>query len=248
MLDKSSFDTSHELHIYHANQGVKLIKPTKRKEARPSSFDYDTQLLVADVLKTKCNIYFENMDGVIYQLNERNTEFCGFNSVNHAIGKKYFSSLSVKTSKQIRQNDLEVIQTNQTKLFEETIFQEHDGIQHTLSIKSPWYDEDNKIIGLFGCSVVLGQDLLVESLSMMSKLGLLDRDMTRTYSINSAQLSLRQLQCAKLLVQGKTAKEIANQINLSTRTVEHYIHNIKLKLNCRNKTEVAIKLADMIGH
>lgn len=52
----------------------------------------------------------------------------------------------------------------------------------------------------------------------------------------------QQARCLKLLLEGKTAKEIANQLNLSRRSVEHYIQAIRKKLNCKNKIELFNKM------
>lgn len=55
------------------------------------------------------------------------------------------------------------------------------------------------------------------------------------------RLSLRENQCLYLIIQGKINKQIAYELQLSQRTIECYIDNIKLKLNCRNKMELIIK-------
>jgi DNA-binding CsgD family transcriptional regulator len=54
-------------------------------------------------------------------------------------------------------------------------------------------------------------------------------------------LSLRELQCLHLLSKGSTSKDIANLLHLSFRTVEHYLSNIRLKVDCDDKAEL-IKL------
>lgn len=51
-------------------------------------------------------------------------------------------------------------------------------------------------------------------------------------------LSPREKQCAHYLLNGMTAKEIGQQLGLSSRTVESYIVNMKIKLNCANKAEL----------
>lgn len=55
-----------------------------------------------------------------------------------------------------------------------------------------------------------------------------------------AQLSKRERQCLKMLLLGKSAKESANELNLSYRTVEFYLENIKNKLNCNGKRELCM--------
>jgi DNA-binding CsgD family transcriptional regulator len=59
-------------------------------------------------------------------------------------------------------------------------------------------------------------------------------------------LTKRQSQCAEHLLQGKTAKEIASVLQLSSRTIEYYIDNIKAKLNCKNRTELILAVACLL--
>jgi len=51
-------------------------------------------------------------------------------------------------------------------------------------------------------------------------------------------LSPRERECVKLLLKGKSAKESGRILDLSFRTVEHYIENIKHKFQCRYKDEI----------
>lgn len=62
----------------------------------------------------------------------------------------------------------------------------------------------------------------------------------------NVKLSDRQYDCARLLLQGMKYKEIASELQLSTRTIESYIGNLKNKLQCQNKTELIVKLIGLI--
>lgn len=55
-------------------------------------------------------------------------------------------------------------------------------------------------------------------------------------------LTARQLEVARQVIDGKTAREIATQLTLSRRTVESHIDALKTKLDCVNRCELAAKL------
>jgi len=78
-------------------------------------------------------------------------------------------------------------------------------------------------------------DLTIENSSLRSYLV----DMGLGSEIAKADsLSRREKQCLKLLVLCKSAKEIAFELGLSTRTVEKYLDNCKGKLSCWSKQEL----------
>ncbi|HEY8659547.1 MAG TPA: LuxR C-terminal-related transcriptional regulator, partial [Hanamia sp.] len=51
-------------------------------------------------------------------------------------------------------------------------------------------------------------------------------------------LTKRQEDCLFYLAQGFTIKKIAHTLSLSPRTIEHYLENIKVKLNCYSRDEL----------
>lgn len=55
------------------------------------------------------------------------------------------------------------------------------------------------------------------------------------------ELTKRQHLCLYFLVRGKSAKEIARVLNLSPRTVESYITQLKIKFHCSSKNELVEK-------
>lgn len=59
-----------------------------------------------------------------------------------------------------------------------------------------------------------------------------------SYVRQAELLSNREKQCVQLMLKGKSSKEIAEDLILSPRTVEHYFNHIKNKFNCQFKNEV----------
>ncbi len=55
-------------------------------------------------------------------------------------------------------------------------------------------------------------------------------------------LSIQEKKIAYLLVEGKSAKEISFTLNISPKTAEHHIFNIKKKLNVNKKSDVILSL------
>lgn len=58
------------------------------------------------------------------------------------------------------------------------------------------------------------------------------------FNFKELQLTNRQIECLSLLQQGKTYKQIAKDLNISQRTVEHHMELLKVKTNKRFKTEL----------
>jgi DNA-binding NarL/FixJ family response regulator len=67
------------------------------------------------------------------------------------------------------------------------------------------------------------------------------RDMIlRRKTAEAVILSIREKQIVRLLMSGKTNKEIGRAINISEKTVKHYMTALIQKLNVRNRLEVVI--------
>lgn len=63
--------------------------------------------------------------------------------------------------------------------------------------------------------------------------------------MTGSNLTKREEQCLSYYIQGYTAKEIASFFNLSIRTVENYIYNVKQKLNVSTKTDLIYKVKNV---
>jgi ATP/maltotriose-dependent transcriptional regulator MalT len=60
-----------------------------------------------------------------------------------------------------------------------------------------------------------------------------------------AGLSPRELEVMRLVAEGLTNRQIAEQLVLSTRTVDMHVRNILTKLRCRTRTEAASRAAEL---
>ena len=60
-------------------------------------------------------------------------------------------------------------------------------------------------------------------------------------------LNSREGQVVRELLNGASNKEIANKLNLSDKTVKHYMTQIMQKFNARNRLEVVLEVQRMNG-
>ena len=60
------------------------------------------------------------------------------------------------------------------------------------------------------------------------------------------RLTARERECCQYLAQGMTSKHIGRELDISYRTIEKYVGNIKSKLLCANKSELIALLAKYI--
>jgi len=58
-------------------------------------------------------------------------------------------------------------------------------------------------------------------------------------------LTRRELDVLRLLATGRTDREIGRELFLSHRTVEHHVRSIRMKLDCRSRTEAARRAVEL---
>jgi DNA-binding NarL/FixJ family response regulator len=89
------------------------------------------------------------------------------------------------------------------------------------------------------------QPLLARAAGRMRALGLrVPQGPRRTTRANPAGLTRRQLDVLTLLGEGLTNAEIAQRLVVSTRTVEHHVAAVLMKLGARTRREAARRAAE----
>lgn len=230
-----NIDTNEALQICHFGNGIKLKQPGQNQAS---------QLTIGSVLKLPFPVYL-NSNHKIINCNEHCAELSGFVSIQDCLGKEWFKPYKSHTILSSLRHEKDVIANNKYKIIEDILLRKDDVNVHALSVKMPWYNNENKIIGLFGYSVFLGKHSLAESLSQAVRLGLLkNTNNNKILPQESFYFSPREQDILRCLVRGKTARETGIILGLSRRTVEHYLENSRLKTNSLTKSELIEKIFD----
>ncbi|MHB1948178.1 MAG: response regulator transcription factor [Gammaproteobacteria bacterium] len=139
-----------------------------------------------------------------------------------------------------RQNDVSALCGETIKALHKSTFP-YDGSYYYF-IKKPILNRENHIIGiLYHCQEFANSKFLI-ALNHFDRRKM-PSAMTPNYyyvhdHLNPFKLSERELESLFFMLRGKSAKQIAQILKLSQRTIESYAEQIKNKLGCRNKTEV----------
>lgn len=141
-----------------------------------------------------------------------------------------------------REQDLLVLQGQSLEIFHH-LENSQDSKTYFLQ-KSPLRDQANKVVGVIYSCTAWSQANLLASLKQIDQKYHAAEDVPAYYSLdanyNPANLSKRELECVFLQLRGYSAKQTAELLGLSKRTVEYYTDNIKAKLGCINKTELLL--------
>lgn len=95
-------------------------------------------------------------------------------------------------------------------------------------------------------SVLVGETFITQSFAT-KVIASLRGASTRNEVMHPIKLSYRDDQIIKLLLHGRTNREIAYQLRISEKTVKHYMTLLMQKLNVRNRVEVIIAVQKMSG-
>lgn len=234
-----AYDTSQELFLVPYKDGIKLM-PIQRMKQIPIS-EVNNNITVSSILASSINVIFLNRESVIQHINENNAETLGYDSKEQALGKSIRQSYQRKAAEFSITHDLEVMKNQQRSVKEESCLRFDGAIFHCITAKIPLYNASSELIGLVGYSIPIGLKIinLEDKLQYFNKLVYAN---STKYTQQETRLTTRESEILHYLVRGYSAKSTAARLNISFRTVESHIDNIKTKLDVETKAELINKV------
>ncbi len=134
-------DKGNIIHVLHVSRDI-----TKRKHME-EALSHERDLIQTLFEHHPDFIYFKDEKARFHRVSQR---FCDFlrRDTDEIIGKTDLDLFPEEIAPQTHREDLEIIKTGKPLINKE----EHAGGIWVLTTKMPWYDEEGKIIGLFGIS------------------------------------------------------------------------------------------------
>jgi DNA-binding CsgD family transcriptional regulator len=175
-------------------------------------FDYDA------LSNEPIHIYTKDSKGAYLAANKTQAVSAGLQSAKDFIGIKDNDLCWQQFATNYQQRDKRVMYENKTIHCLEPGITVNKQYIKCLSIKTPLRSKMGKAIGIMGITYF--------------------EPTIQPMAGNTGLLSNQQVKCLDYLCKGKTTKQIAAIMQLSPRTVEHYITAIKNKMNCNSREEL----------
>jgi len=145
-----------------------------------------------------------------------------------------------------RTQDQKVIQTGKTLKILDIHPLPEVGWCVWMTTKTPLFDEHKKIVGSIFHSLNITQSHMIELASLLEQINSPQQKLRqKSYEIGDLnppiKLTKRESQVLFFLIRGKCLKRIALIFNLSHRTIEDYIENLRIKFDAQNKFDLIDK-------
>jgi len=240
----SNMPTQH-MKVWRIKNGIMLLDANFSFINTHASHAVDTGFTVADFMQLDISFYLLDTEGATKAINQEGVIVCGFPSISEAMGHSILAVSKKESAIQLLDNCHRVIKSDHFQLFDECHVRK-DGIsQEFLSIKLPWYDFDQQIIGVCGFSIVLGRHAIAAHLALLGRLKITSdllipevQPIAMQDSLKQLALPKREQECLEYTIKGYTAKMIAKELGLSYRTIESYLDNLKTRLGANTRREL----------
>jgi DNA-binding CsgD family transcriptional regulator len=195
------------------------------------------------------HLYLKDMNGRFLECNESQAKSFGLSRINDVLGQSDDDFLPKKQADIIKQNDKSVIKMAMPRMFIEDCKFSPSQNKRMISFKMPVNNPDNKneLIGIFGISASIDTFNSFSELNSFNDIFCAPTVAEDSAVILGKKISKREKECLQHLANGMTAKKIARVLDLSPRTVEFYIENLKKKFSCLNRTELIAKALPLLN-
>ena len=180
--------------------------------------DNQSQQILTNILDLiPHNVFWKDRDYRYRGCNKRFAQQCGVDDPSELLGKTDADLFPPRLTKKYNADDNKIFITAKPRINYEEPHQLPDGKQLTVLVsKFPLFGVDRHVEYILCLFRPVPNEII--------------------------KLSTRERQCAFFILRGKSAKEIARALNLSCRTVEAYIDQMKTKMAAQTRSELFEKL------
>lgn len=183
--------------------------------------------------------------------NRKFADFVGIESPEEIIGTTGYSFFEQELVDEFRSVAQEVVKTRIPHELASDFYSEKSGITMVQGTVVPILDENNQVESVIGYGtpcIILSEKTWQEAIRLVNKENIRHIVRNSKYPIKTefgvVKISRREAECCLYLLKGLTAKDIAEQMILTPKTVENYIENIKNKIGCSTRSELTQALVD----
>jgi len=157
-----------------------------------------------------------------------------------------------ETAEIYRKNDILALEKECEIIEEEPLTLPNGKIIVHLSSKTPLRNKTGKIIGVIGTSIEITR--FTQESSVKDTLKKVNSSVKSIHKLSSytkfqnLHFTPREIDVLHLLIQGQTAKKIAEHFHLSSRTIEGHIERLKIKMNANSKYDLLEKIYELMKY
>lgn len=188
-------------------------------------------------------VCIKNKQSLFIDANDAFLSFFGMADIEQLYGKTDYDLPCAPFAGQYIENDKEAMLDGELQIFEPTV--QYNGRKKLLlSHKYSFIHPDSKQ------SCILAICKIIENKAFEKSIDYLNQYQMRQIKISNSLFNMRVNKYAKValsereldvlyyLLHGLSQKQVANKLNLSTRTVEDHVDHIKSKINCSSKHQL----------
>jgi len=211
-------------------------RPNKTRKQPRRRFNIDVESLLS--LPNKLGVFWKDTEGRYLGCNDMAAEMIMLPSRQEVVGRTDFDlPIRAEEAQWVREGDHLVKTLRRPSQFHYIVTLPQKKLEF-ITIKMPLFDAEGKITGIFGIDNFIDRHSFQAILPLLAEANCLTNNMQIIRPPTHSPLTKRQRDCLYYLARGMTAKQIAHQLNLSQRTVEHHLNTIKHKLNCHSRSEL----------